>query len=988
MAKKYYLLGVTLLVCSTYIQAQTFDIKKLSTNEGLPSGQIGDLVQDAEGYIWLSTYGGLIRYDGTETKAFTTENGFRNNLIYDLFIDSSNRFWVSTQETGIGLFKEDSIHYQEEFSVLDSLSVTHINESADGRIWFSTYGSGVFIWDGATLENITEDSGLPSNTTWNIHFRENGEAWIATWAGIGIYNGEEVRIIDTDNGLSGTAAYSFAENENGTIWVSTSKGISIFNGESWDQIYNIEGKELGYIYDVFVDDESKVWIATENDGIYWLEDGEYTHINKSNGLSSNYVYSFYEDNDGRVWVATDENGVNIFRNKEIRIYETENFVGAKSVNILFNKDDEFWLGTEAGLTKFDESGNSSHYQLPNDVAKYKEIWDIDELPNGNLLVLNSNSGLFEFNGSGFTNYGEKIELPWLALKDILIEEGKIWMATESGLVKYENDTFRTFTAEDGLSDDFVWSLYKDQEGGIWAATDKGVSKITADSITSISLSDGIEGSTISQITQSPDGNYWVGTDIGFTKLLLNDENELASLTNYKLAEEFLQETQFLQFDSKGNLWQGTSGGIHFFDAANIESSEGGIIDGYFIPLQNFGKGVEMNFLASHIDSNGDVWFGSFTNGLIKYEGELTPKMDPAPKVFMRSAYINGEEKDLNSISGNELKHNENNISFNFGAFQFKDPDRMFYEYRLKGFDDEWNRVYGKTEATYTNLSPGVYGFELRAKSIQSNWGDASEIASFEILNPFWRTSWFYALAALLLAVIMFFITKFVLIYYEKNKLDGMVKKRTLDLEKALAEKEVLIKEVHHRVKNNMAVVSGLLELQGYKVKDEEARSAIENSKLRIQTMSSIHEKLYQNKTLTDIDFKGFAEDLISRISASMQGTEQEIDLHLDIRSGSLNVNTAIPCGLILNELISNCYEHAFVGMTKGNIWVNFRPYIGNRYRLEVKDDGIGISEDVIIKTRSSLGVTLIHSLTSQIKGNIEILNDEGTTVIIKLPREQ
>lgn len=215
----------------------------------------------------------------------------------------------------------------------------------------------------------------------------------------------------------------------------------------------------------------------------------------------------------------------------------------------------------------------------------------------------------------------------------------------------------------------------------------------------------------------------------------------------------------------------------------------------------------------------------------------------------------------------------------------------------------------------------------------------------------------------------------------------MVEERTAELQKALDEKEVLMKEIHHRVKNNMAVVSGLLELQGYKIKDKEAKSAIENSKLRIQMMSSIHEKLYQNKTLTDIDFKGFAEDLIHRISGSLQGSDQKIHLHLDIRSGSLNVNTAIPCGLILNELISNCYEHAFKGMKEGNIWVSFRPYENNRYRMEVKDDGVGIPEDVLVKKRTSLGVTLIHSLTSQIKGDIEILNAEGTTVIIKLQKQ-
>lgn len=968
-------------------QAQKFDIKKYSTNEGLPSGQIGDVVQDTSGYIWLSTYSGLVRYDGYDSKVYSTERGFRNTLIYDLFVDSQGKLWVAAQEAGVAYLRGDSAFYPPELSRLDSLTVTYITQSDDGRMWFSTYEAGLFIWDGNDFEILNISTGLPSNIIWNIHFANTGEIWIATMEGVVIYDRDKMEVITRENGLSGVAAYSFTESVNGEIWIATSSGITVFDGKEWKHIKSIHEKTLEYVYDVYADQSGRIWIATEKDGIFWYEDGSYTHINKKNGLSSNYIYNLNPDLNGRVWVATDENGVNLFRNKNIRLYQGPEFTSGESVNIIFEDNEQLWLGTENGITSFSEKGGSKHYSLPDNLVKYKEVWDIDKLPNGNLLILNSNSRLLEFNGTRFSDYGEEINLPYVFLHDVLVVNEIHWMATESGLMKYERGVFSTFGAEDGLVSEFVWSLYKDSKENVWAVTDSGISIIQKDTILTFTQEDGFEEGSFQQITEDEEGDYWVATGSGFSAMKFSEEGDLAGVINYNLADYFLQDIQFLQFDNSGNLWVGTNGGIHFFNKGLIEESQGGEIEGIFMPVQDYGKGIEMNYLASIVDNSGNLWFGSYSNGLVKYEGDQIPSYKEPPKPFLRHIRANGQEVENPNSASLVFKHNQNNLTIQFGAFNYTDPARVFFRYRMAGFEDTWKTVFGKTEVNYMNLPAGDYAFELQAKSTESHWSNVVDIARFSIQKPFWRTAWFYIVVLATITLLIYLLIRFIMMQYQKQRLSKMVEERTADLQKALEEKEVLIKEVHHRVKNNLAVVSGLLELQGYKVSDKQAKAAIEDSKLRIQTMSSIHEKLYQSDTLTNIDFKGFAEDLIQRITASMQGQEQNIELHMNIRSAELNINTAIPCGLILNELITNCYEHAFEDGRSGNIWIDFRPYVGNRYRLEVKDDGVGISEDVIIKKRTSLGVTLIHSLTSQMNGDIEIFNDEGTTVIIKIPKE-
>lgn len=985
MTAKVLLFWVSFFGCFSLGYGQTFDIKKLSTNEGLPSGQIGDVVQDQKGFIWLSTYDGLIFYNGTENKTFTTKEGLRNNLIYDLFIDSKDTFWVSVQEGGVGIFDGDSIHYSKEFSALDTLTVIHISESLDGRIWFSTYGQGVFIWDGNEFERLTEEDGLPSDYTWNLYHNEDGKVWIGTWAGIGLYDGNEIQVMDEDDGLSGSAVYNFAKDAQGNIWASGSNGFSIFDGKNWSRVRKINGKELGYVYFVFVDSRGLVWIATERDGIYWYDGESYTHIDKSNGLSSNYIYSFHEDNEGRVWVATDENGVNIFRSKAFRIYNEEKYISGESANVFFYNSGELWIGTDNGITRFDENGNSKHIELPEYLVDYKEVWDIDRLPNGNLLIQNSFSHLLEFDGQNFTDYGKEIGLQALSLHDILIQDEVIWMATESGLLRYREGDFKTYTTEVGLRDNFVWSLYEDRDRNIWAVSDQGVSRVTGDSLISYSFADGIGGTSMHLMTQYEDGHFWIGTNDGFSELVINDDFEVDRVRSFTLEDEFLKETQFLQLDDEGNLWQGTSGGIHFFDKQKLAEAESGVISGLFFPLQEFGKGVEMNYLSSLKDEDGKLWFGSYTHGVIKYEGE-PPEYKSPPKAFLKNMFVNGNLVDLSGSSPSELSHTENHLKFNFGSIFYEHPNRVFYQYRLKGFEEDWTQTYNKTEIDYTNLPPGNYEFELKAKSIQSEWGQPVSLASFEIARPFWQTGWFYLLVLLAVAGGVFAIIKILLFYFEKKKLDHLVEAKTAELQLALEEKEVLIKEIHHRVKNNMAVISGLLDLQGWRMKDGEAKSAIENSKLRIQTMSSIHEKLYQNKDLAKINFKSFVEELVEKVSGSLKAEDKEVSVDLDIEDGDINVNSAIPCGLILNEALCNCYEHAFTKSSKGNIYVSFKSNGDNRgYTLQIKDNGVGVPEDILESKLATLGLTLIKSLTTQIKGRLEFQNNNGTTVKIIIP---
>ena len=210
------------------------------------------------------------------------------------------------------------------------------------------------------------------------------------------------------------------------------------------------------------------------------------------------------------------------------------------------------------------------------------------------------------------------------------------------------------------------------------------------------------------------------------------------------------------------------------------------------------------------------------------------------------------------------------------------------------------------------------------------------------------------------------------------------------LQASLKEKEVLLKEIHHRVKNNMQIISSLLSLQASKVKDNEAIEALRDSQNRVKTMAYIHEKLYQSENLSEIEFGQYVEKLIKQLFASYHTDMNKVKLNLQVNGLVLDVNKAIPCGLIINELVSNALKHAFPNGRTGEITVCFNCQCGQNnkkeYDLCVMDTGVGFPEDVNFMNTDSLGMQLVCTLTEQINGSIEMENKNGTKFIIKFPK--
>jgi len=199
---------------------------------------------------------------------------------------------------------------------------------------------------------------------------------------------------------------------------------------------------------------------------------------------------------------------------------------------------------------------------------------------------------------------------------------------------------------------------------------------------------------------------------------------------------------------------------------------------------------------------------------------------------------------------------------------------------------------------------------------------------------------------------------------------------------SLNEKNILLQEIHHRVKNNMQIISSLLNLQTKYVNDEEAVNILKESQNRVRSMAIIHEKLYQSKDLSQINFVDYIQSLVSNLFYSYNAKKTNIKPIFEVENLSLNIDTAVPCGLIISELVSNSLKYAFPNGMSGEILVSLK-CIDNKYQLIIKDNGVGMPAEIDLNNLDTLGLLLVSNLTEQLDGEITINRENGTEFIIR-----
>ena len=745
-----------------------------------------------------------------------------------------------------------------------------------------------------------------------------------------------------------THIVSIKEDKDHNIWIATEyNGIYVLRKEKLIIKYSDQnGYNPKYTKTLFIDKIGNVWMGTVGNALIKYTNRAFTSYGNLNGLNSSLIFNICEDNKGNIWTTSYGDGVTKYDGKQTTRYNNKNiFPSTRGVAIIKDHDGTLWFSTRKGLVRYRENQ--------------------------------------------FKIFNEKDGLPSDPLSDLMVDkENNLWIGSTTGIYKYNHSTFTDYSPSDKLINNNVFKIFQDSKGIIWVGTEEGVYTIKNEKATNFNTSD-FCSLYIEDITEDRHGNIWFATNRCLVKY------DGLDFQTIDLSSGLLSNvTFFVHADKKGSLWVGTNNGLEKITL----NSYGQIKQIKNYNLEDGFKGVECNSRAIHEDKKGNLWIGT-ANGLFKYN----PKEDKN-NVFQPTLHLNNiklffEEVDWLKHSKNLTKWNnlpvdlilnydQNHLTFEFSAINLNYPKGVSYSFKLEPFDKDWYEATEKNSATYSNLSPGDYTFYLKARNSDGVWTQKPIQYSFTITPPLWGTWWFYLIVIVVISYIMYKLIN----HKERNQLkiskelEEKVKERTLLIETQIKEKEILLKEIHHRVKNNLQIINSLLSIQSNYTSDKKALSLFDEAKNRIRSMALIHEKMYQTGDLAHIDFQDYIIDLVEDLIKTYS-INCDISLDIKIIKIKFDIDTLIPIGLLINEVITNALKYGFTERKEGKIMIHLSfDKEKQQYIMLAGDDGIGIDPSIFNSEEGSLGMELIKVFVNQIDGSISLEKTKGTVykVIFRL----
>jgi ligand-binding sensor domain-containing protein/two-component sensor histidine kinase len=558
------------------------------TDSGLPQNTVHAVLQTRDGYLWLGTDGGLVRFDGIDFVTFDAENTpqFASDTVYDLMQDESGTLWIST---AVGLLSYRAAAFQAYTPArgLPSRTVWFSYQDRRHRVWAIT-SAGPAVFDGRrfapvadaasasplTRQALAEDAQgtlwlggsngvfaletqgaaprvalhlLPGNEVSALKLDRQGNVWIGTREGLECYAGGSLASIPLAAGpprtLTRTAVTALHPDLGGGLWVGTATGLVHLDSAGALLPLPANGLEVKRVDRLFQDRQGALWIATER-GVFRLVGDHLQSFAPGSELAGNRVLALFEDREGDLWLGTDSGGLNLLRDQKFVTYTTTDGLSGNYVRCVFQSaNGTLWIGTDgAGLNRR-TSGGFLHYSTA------------DGLSSNVILALADGPG------------------------------GDLWIGTPDGLNLLHNEPMpphgqarvriQRFTAANGLPDEFIRSLYTDRDGSLWIGTRHGLSHLTGGKFTSFSSMDGLGSDFIGVLlrarSREPNrhpGDLWIGTSGGLSRM------QNGVFTNYTIQQGLTNNTvTAIAQDSKtADLWLGTNGGgLNRLDTGGIQA---------------------------------------------------------------------------------------------------------------------------------------------------------------------------------------------------------------------------------------------------------------------------------------------------------------------------------------------------------------------------------------------------------------------------------
>lgn len=715
-----------------------FLFKEFSTVDGLSHSTVFDSFQDQDGFLWFGTYETVHRFDGYVFNEPLKKLGISTNRIRNITQDHLGRMWIATHEGAICI----SNNKVEKFGTAQGLihdSVTQVLTAPNHVVWFATEAGITRMFPDGRMTHFESKDGLPNKHVRRLILGQDENVWIGTLGGLALFDGQFLQPITLDEEMDTPAIYTMAFDQQQRLWIGTTNGIFCLQEDRLDHFTLDDGLPSESIWDLAITSHGILWAGTDAGLCYVAAEklvkgtATFRRASDTHYIGHTTIYSIDQDREGNLWFGT---CIGLFQlvTPALQAFDFSRLNSGQMVlSLLASSAQELWIGTDRGVLLKNSTGLQDvtrSLDLPNTFVR-----SISVDPNNNGIWFGTLYGLALRRTPNPVTLTSDSGLPGNAIFSMYHHtDGWLYVGMQdSGLAAWRQGSIRTWGVDQGLKGRRIHKISPHPQGGLFIGTDRGLNRLYQHSISEVGLP--VPSCEVYDLVTDAQGKTWVGTHLGL--VLLDGNQSKLYQTKDGLPDNHCRQ---LMLDSHQRLWIGTSRGLASFNNQHFSS---------YHPPKPVAP-FEMNHGAVTSNSQGEIWFGHYRGALKLNPDYVSEHRLPQP-IFLKQVQQGAHVLPLKSAI--KLSHSQNQLTFSYQGLYFRDPQNLFYRYRLLGKQDQWQQT-SSTAAQFNSLKPGDYQFQVRSGNPQGNWSHQPASFSFSIAPPFWEQTWFRALAILLLALII------------------------------------------------------------------------------------------------------------------------------------------------------------------------------------------------------------------------------------------
>ncbi|MBP7167072.1 MAG: PAS domain-containing protein [Bacteroidia bacterium] len=1002
-----------------------------STNDGLLSDNINAICEDEKGNLWVGTSEGISRFDGKNFQSITNTRGLINNNVFDLMRDSKGRMWVATIG-GVSMFDgKKFFNFSTENGLLNNI-VYSIREDRNGEIWFGTY-EGVSVWDGRVFRNYSTEQGLPNERVENLTQDHNGHWWVGTYGGgLAKFKENAFEGVKLSSDVNSNIVKSVIEDREGNYWLGTWNGLFKYNGDRFVTYTIDDGLSNNNILSVYPDSGNRIWFGTLMGGLNYFDATGFHTVKANEGLKSNNIWCINRDRQGYIWFGT-TNGPARYNPAKDEFQAM--YPGLSSLIVyalLQDKSGAYYFGTDKGIFKY--SGEQlSRIGITEGLSNDK-VRVLFEDAQG-VVWVGTMKGLFYLDNGKAISFDDAHRLPKALITSIIDDKrGNLLISTyDYGLIRYRPGNqaapVTLINKNSGLNNEKILFNYIDKQNRLWLGTSDGIDYVDWNNYLEegkvktihYDKSNGFVGVESNAACEDIYGNIWFATVNGAIRYKpeageLPVTLPLVSISNIQL---FLENVDWKKNKTKVDDNTGLPIDLVLPHNSNHLSF---ISSAIYLTAPDE---VRYRYMLEGFEEN---WSPPTRNGTASYSN-----IPPGSYIFKVQASVNNKDWSVPVTYSFTIRPPIWKTPFFYLLYVVVGAGSVLLAYRVRtrSLRRSQEMLKRKVEARTRELQ--AKNLELAKLSLVASETDNAVMIFDEHLELEWVNTGYTKMTGFTLeetrkgrgATLQTLTTNqdvldhldecikmrrsFIYeseiehknkqkrwasstltpILNEAGQLKNIVvidtditlrKHMEEQIREALEEKGLLLREIHHRVKNNLQIIISLFNLQTSYVTDDNAYKALKEGQDRIKSMALIHERFYQTDGLSRIDFDDYIKRLAENLMQSFRLNASKVSLVIHAEKISLDIDTAVPCGLIINEIVSNSLKHAFKGDRKGEILIELKQTEPDKFLLIIGDNGVGMPEGFTLETSDSLGIQLIQALTDQLEGKMLVENEPGNGV--------